>query len=103
MGDNRNNSQDSRFWPEFGNQLDGRRVVGRAFILYWSTDPHRAPGWVRNMGEGWVKGFLQLLLGRPRITRVGTWLAKNYTDIYAQSPPAPGLGAASAAVPADVP
>ena len=78
MGDNRNNSQDSRYW----NELDPHRVVGRAFVLYWSTDPGRAPGWVRSMSEGWVKGFLQLVLGRPRITRLGTWLAKNYSKVY---------------------
>ncbi len=78
MGDNRNNSQDSRYW----NELALDRVVGRAFVLYWSTDPHRAPGWVRNMDETWVKGFFQLFLGRPRITRFGNWLAKNYTDTY---------------------
>jgi len=93
MGDNRNNSQDSRYW----NELDPARVVGRAFILYFSTDPDRAPRWVRDLGEGWVKGFLQLLLGRPRITRIGTWLAKDYTDVYARGVPSPGPGAASAA------
>jgi signal peptidase I len=93
MGDNRNNSQDSRYW----NELDPLRVVGRAFVLYWSTDPERAPRWVRNMGEGWVKGFLQLLFGRPRLGRLGTWLAKDYTSLYAQAPPSPGPGAASAA------
>jgi signal peptidase I len=79
MGDNRNNSQDSRYW----NELDPGRVVGRAFVLYWSTDPDRAPGWVRNMSDGWVKGFFQLVLGRPRLTRLGKWLAKDYTDVYA--------------------
>ena len=96
MGDNRNNSQDARFWPEFSNQLDPTRVVGRAFVLYWSTDPEGSPRWVRNMSESWVKGFLQLFLGRPRIKRVGRWLATNYTGVYAASPPS-GLGAAAAA------
>jgi signal peptidase I len=80
MGDNRNNSHDSRFWPDPG--LDEGRVVGRAFVLYWSTDPERAPGWVRTMSESWVKGFLQLFLGRPRLRRLGTWLATDYTDSY---------------------
>lgn len=78
MGDNRNNSQDSRYWDE----LDPDRVVGRAFVLYWSSDPDRSPLWVRRMGETPVKGVLSLLLGRPRIDRVGTWLAKNYTPVY---------------------
>ncbi len=32
MGDNRENSQDSRYW----NFLDINRVKGKAFIIYWS-------------------------------------------------------------------
>jgi len=102
MGDNRNNSQDSRYW----NELDPARVVGRAFILYWSTDPERSPGWVRNMGESWVKGFLQLFLGMPRLRRVGKWLATDYGEVYARTPGADApdstvpRGAAAAAEPA---
>ena len=84
MGDNRNNSLDSRA-PQHG-PLPMKRVVGRAFVLYWSTDPSRSPGWVKSMPENWVKGFLQLFLGRPRITRFGTWLAKDWTDVYATRP-----------------
>ena len=37
MGDNRENSQDSRFW----GFLDRDKVIGRAFILYWSRDVDR--------------------------------------------------------------
>ncbi|HMB71881.1 MAG TPA: hypothetical protein VKU85_21415, partial [bacterium] len=73
-----NNSQDSRVW----GALDPQRVVGRAFVLYWSTDPERAPGWVRRMPENWVKGFFQLFLGRPRLRRLGTWLARDYSSVY---------------------
>jgi signal peptidase I len=79
MGDNRNNSMDSRYWGE----LPVNRVVGRAFVLYWSTDPDRAPGWVKRMDETWVKGFFSLFLGRPRFGRVGTWLAHDWSDTYA--------------------
>jgi hypothetical protein len=93
MGDNRNNSQDSRYW----DALDPKRVVGRAFVLYWSTDPDRAPAFVREMDNGLVKGFLQLVLGRPRLSRLGTWLAKDYRDAYALGATAGGAGAAEAA------
>lgn len=37
LGDNRNNSQDSRFW----GYLDMDRVKGKAFLLYWSWDGSR--------------------------------------------------------------
>lgn len=80
MGDNRNNSQDSRYW----DALDPNRIVGRAFVLYWSSDPEGSPAWVRDMDETPLKGFLSLFLGRPRIRRVGTWLAKDFTPIYNQ-------------------
>ena len=79
MGDNRHNSQDSRYW----NALDPRRVVGHAFVIYWSTDPSRAPAFVQSMPQNWVRGLLELVLGRPRITRVGRWIAKDYRDTYA--------------------
>ena len=91
MGDNRNNSQDSRYW----GPLDPRRVVGHAFVIYWSTDPSRAPSFVRSMPQNWVRGLLELVLGRPRITRVGNWIAKDWRKTYAHSAtvPQPGDGA----------
>lgn len=36
LGDNRDDSKDSRFWQE--PFLDVRRVKGRAFLIYWSWD-----------------------------------------------------------------
>jgi signal peptidase I len=37
LGDNRNNSQDSRYW----GFLDVNRLKGKAFVLYWSWDSSR--------------------------------------------------------------
>jgi len=37
MGDNRDNSHDSRFW----GALPGDLVKGKAMFLYWSWDPER--------------------------------------------------------------
>ncbi len=48
MGDNRENSQDSRFW----GFLDINKVKGRAFVIYWSWD--RDSNWFRSerIGRG---------------------------------------------------
>jgi signal peptidase I len=37
MGDNRNNSQDSRYW----GFVKKEKIKGRAFIVYWSWDSER--------------------------------------------------------------
>jgi signal peptidase I len=34
LGDNRDQSKDSRFWPD--PFLDAKRIKGRAFIIYWN-------------------------------------------------------------------
>jgi len=41
MGDNRENSQDSRYW----GYLDVKKIRGKALIIYWSWD--RIESWVR--------------------------------------------------------
>jgi signal peptidase I len=44
MGDNRDNSNDSRYW----GTLDMDLVKGRAMFLYWSWDPDKNwPRWNR--------------------------------------------------------
>jgi signal peptidase I len=37
MGDNRNNSQDSRYW----GFVKRDKIKGRAFLIYWSWDSER--------------------------------------------------------------
>ncbi|MBI3794297.1 MAG: signal peptidase I [Nitrospinae bacterium] len=37
MGDNRENSQDSRFW----GPLEEDKIIGRAFIIYWSRNTEK--------------------------------------------------------------
>ncbi len=53
MGDNRDNSHDSRFWGTLPREL----VKGRALIVYWSYDAPKeaylATGWLENAKE-WV-------------------------------------------------
>ena len=41
MGDNRENSQDSRYW----GYLNAKKIRGKALIIYWSWD--RIKNWVR--------------------------------------------------------
>lgn len=45
LGDNRDQSKDSRFWPS--PFLDVTRIKGRAFIIYWSWEsPRRIGTWL---------------------------------------------------------
>jgi signal peptidase I len=37
MGDNRNNSQDSRYW----GFVKRDKIKGRAFLIYWSWDSEK--------------------------------------------------------------
>lgn len=68
MGDNRDNSLDSRFWGE----LPASYVLGRAFLIYWSRDGETSDGsWqgigatITNLGET-VVGFFEI---GPKKTR----------------------------------
>jgi signal peptidase I len=53
MGDNRNNSNDSRFWgTRTGNRywdtVPEQNILGRAFLIWWSWDgAENAPRWQR--------------------------------------------------------
>ena len=59
LGDNRNNSQDSRFWGFVPRDL----IIGRAMFVYWSYD-ESAPD------TGW--GFLVNFFANTRWSRTGT-------------------------------
>lgn len=68
MGDNRDNSWDSRFWGE----LPGSYLLGRAFLIYWSRDGETSDGsWqgfgapLANLAETLV-GFFEI---GPKKTR----------------------------------
>ena len=60
MGDNRDNSEDSRYW----GFLPERYVKGRAMFVYWSFDPEP-------VHSGGVGGWLARLSGHTRWSRVG--------------------------------
>jgi signal peptidase I len=51
LGDNRDNSNDSRFW----GSVPAGHVKGRAFLIYWSFDGEAATGewlgWRRKLGQ----------------------------------------------------
>ncbi|HKG80181.1 MAG TPA: signal peptidase I [Pyrinomonadaceae bacterium] len=59
MGDNRNNSEDSRYWGFVPRDL----VIGRAMFVYWSYDESAQP-------TGW--GFLADFIVNTRWGRTGT-------------------------------
>jgi signal peptidase I len=61
MGDNRDNSEDSRYWGYVPREL----IIGRAMFVYWSYD-ESAP-----RSEG-TFGFLQDFLANTRWGRTGT-------------------------------
>ena len=42
LGDNRDQSRDSRFWTN--HFLDMKRIKGKAFMIYWSSDDFRRIG-----------------------------------------------------------
>jgi signal peptidase I len=68
MGDNRDNSWDSRFWGE----LPASYVLGRAFAIYWSLEGETSDGswqgWGSNIAELGQKAVGVFEIG-PRKTR----------------------------------
>ncbi len=64
MGDNRDNSQDSRYW----GFLPAHYVKGRALTIYWSFE---AP---QTRAAGGVSGFVSAVTGFVTGTRWGRML-----------------------------
>ena len=63
MGDNRDNSRDSRFW----GTLSASQVKGRAVVVYWSYEASRDE-YTRGASFQWVKDTLSAF-GRTRWSR----------------------------------
>ncbi len=65
MGDNRDNSEDSRYW----GLLPRENIVGKAFVVYFSGDIPPLDSTNVNMLTGFKQLFLALL--NPRFERIG--------------------------------
>jgi signal peptidase I len=63
MGDNRNNSEDSRYWGFVPRDL----VIGRAMFVYWSYDESAEPT-QGPLGSGIIIDFFK----NTRWSRTGT-------------------------------
>jgi hypothetical protein len=61
MGDNRNNSEDSRYWGFVPREL----VIGRAMFVYWSYNESAPPS-----GYGFLVDFFK----NTRWSRTGTFV-----------------------------
>ncbi len=65
MGDNRDNSEDSRYW----GLLPRENIVGKAFVVYFSGDIPPLESTDVNIFTGFKQLFLALL--HPRFDRIG--------------------------------
>jgi signal peptidase I len=64
MGDNRDNSRDSRYW----GYLPIDQVKGRALLIYWSLDANKEEYQRTSFGE-WLKDLGQTIVRFPQKTR----------------------------------
>jgi signal peptidase I len=67
MGDNRDFSHDSRFWPR---PLPAHMVKGRALLIYWSNGGETPDGKGQTVGR-WLLHLGKTLVGLPFNTRWG--------------------------------
>jgi len=65
MGDNRDNSEDSRYW----GLLPKENIVGKAFVVYFSGDIPPLESTDVNILTGFKQLFLAIL--NPRFERIG--------------------------------
>jgi signal peptidase I len=65
MGDNRDNSHDSRFWGTLSRDL----LKGRALMIYWSYDSPQGKDAYFKEGLEWVKEVLSVIPNFPFKTR----------------------------------
>ena len=63
LGDNRDNSRDSRYW----GSLDRRLIKGKAFLLYWSWQGMRGDPHLAQLEEPILKSLPRLVLSIFRV------------------------------------
>jgi signal peptidase I len=70
MGDNRDHSQDSRYW----GFVDRDAIMGRPFLIYWSVEAKSSDYGGDTTFWSRLTGILQTLVHLPSRTRWGRML-----------------------------